>query len=117
MRAASRPRRLRLLVMRSRPPPPGSSARSCDVWSLGVIVYILLCGFPPFYADNDAQLYEKIKRALAEIQPRPPRAVLHHLLQTGLLQTALCRLSCTTRPRGARRRHHTPSTSRQARRV
>uniref|UniRef100_A0A3B4XEW9 Protein kinase domain-containing protein n=1 Tax=Seriola lalandi dorsalis TaxID=1841481 RepID=A0A3B4XEW9_SERLL len=32
------------------------------VWSLGVIVYILLCGFPPFYADNDAQLYEKIKR-------------------------------------------------------
>jgi len=37
------------------------SGPQCDVWSLGVIVYILLCGFPPFYADNDAQLFQKIK--------------------------------------------------------
>jgi len=36
--------------------------KQCDIWSLGVIVYILLCGFPPFYADNDAQLFEKIKK-------------------------------------------------------
>lgn len=34
---------------------------ACDIWSLGVIIYILLCGFPPFYADNDVLLYEKIK--------------------------------------------------------
>ena len=40
--------------------------QQCDVWSFGVIVYILLCGFPPFYADNDAQLFEKIKRAQYE---------------------------------------------------
>jgi len=38
----------------------------CDIWSLGVIVYILLCGFPPFYADNDAQLFEKIKKGQYE---------------------------------------------------
>ena len=36
--------------------------RECDVWSFGVIVYILLCGFPPFYADSDALLFEKIKK-------------------------------------------------------
>lgn len=33
-----------------------------DLWSIGVIAYILLCGFPPFYAQNDAQMYRKIKR-------------------------------------------------------
>jgi len=36
--------------------------KACDIWSLGVIIYILLCGFPPFYADNDALLFEKIKK-------------------------------------------------------
>lgn len=40
--------------------------QQCDVWSMGVIVYILLCGFPPFYADNDAQLFERIKRGQYE---------------------------------------------------
>jgi calcium/calmodulin-dependent protein kinase I len=32
-----------------------------DVWSLGVIVYIALCGYPPFYDENQAQLFAKIK--------------------------------------------------------
>ena len=30
------------------------------MWSIGVIIYILLCGYPPFYADNAPALFKKI---------------------------------------------------------
>jgi len=30
-----------------------------DTWSFGIIAYIILCGFPPFYHQNNAVLFEK----------------------------------------------------------
>ena len=35
----------------------------CDYWSIGVILYVLLCGYPPFYEDTNEELFEKIKNA------------------------------------------------------
>mmetsp|Transcript_7128 Transcript_7128/g.7821 ORF Transcript_7128/g.7821 Transcript_7128/m.7821 type:complete len:359 (+) Transcript_7128:45-1121(+) len=34
--------------------------KEVDMWSTGVIMYILLCGYPPFYSENEAELFENI---------------------------------------------------------
>lgn len=32
----------------------------CDLWSAGVILYILVCGYPPFYGDSEYDTVSKI---------------------------------------------------------
>ena len=41
-----------------------------DMWSCGVIVYILLGGYPTFHDDNHAILYRKIKAADYAFDPQ-----------------------------------------------
>ncbi|TTF87020.1 Calcium/calmodulin-dependent protein kinase type 1B [Bagarius yarrelli] len=37
--------------------------KEVDLWAMGVISFIMLCGYPPFYDDNDTQLYKQIIKA------------------------------------------------------
>ena len=32
----------------------------CDIWSCGVILYVFLCGYPPFNAKTDNEVFRKI---------------------------------------------------------
>mmetsp|Transcript_12525 Transcript_12525/g.21091 ORF Transcript_12525/g.21091 Transcript_12525/m.21091 type:complete len:316 (-) Transcript_12525:53-1000(-) len=34
--------------------------KEVDYWSIGIILYIMLCGFPPFYDDDNATLFKAI---------------------------------------------------------
>lgn len=38
----------------------GEYDEKCDIWSMGVILYILLSGIPPFYGNNDLEVFQKI---------------------------------------------------------
>eukprot|EP00298_Acanthocystis_sp_HF-20_P013183 c20242_g3_i1.p1 GENE.c20242_g3_i1~~c20242_g3_i1.p1 ORF type:complete len:514 (-),score=208.12 c20242_g3_i1:20-1561(-) len=59
-----------------------------DLWSFGVMMYTLLCGFPPFHADNETKLFFNICRGKFDF-PSPywdlvsPQAkdLIRHLLE------------------------------------
>jgi len=40
----------------------GNYTEDCDVWSVGVIMFIMLFGFPPFHGDSDSDIYRAIRK-------------------------------------------------------
>jgi len=40
----------------------GNYDLSCDMWSAGCILYILLCGYPPFYGDDNQEILQMVSK-------------------------------------------------------
>lgn len=41
----------------------GSYSKEADTWSCGVVLYVMLCGYPPFDGDDDAKILQAVAEA------------------------------------------------------
>jgi len=39
----------------------GKYCQLSDIWSCGVIMFVILCGYPPFWGDTDAEVLQKVR--------------------------------------------------------
>lgn len=60
-----------------------------DVWSAGVVLYIMLAGYPPFYGESAAEIFEAVLRA----NLRFPTGAFHSVSPAAkdLLRRMLCK--------------------------
>ena len=51
-------------------------AKAVDIWACGVILYILLVGYPPFWDEDQHRLYAQIKAGAYDVRYVPNSVIL-----------------------------------------
>ncbi|XP_071690517.1 calcium-dependent protein kinase 20-like isoform X1 [Rutidosis leptorrhynchoides] len=46
-------------------------SQECDIWSAGVIIYILLCGVPPFWDETEQGIFEQVLKGDLDFASEP----------------------------------------------
>jgi len=44
--------------------------RRCDYWSLGVVAYVMMCGYPPFVGDTNNEVCEAVLKGRFRFDPK-----------------------------------------------
>ena len=66
--------------------------KGADWWALGILIYEMLAGYPPYYAENPFEIYQKILKANLEF-PRHFDVYAKELLKR-LLTHDRCGITC-----------------------
>ena len=64
----------------------GEYNEQCDMWSMGVILYVLLCGSPPFNAKEDEEILKKVKEGKFTFHCKFSRIILTFILNRAYLE-------------------------------
>lgn len=72
----------------------GPYTEKCDCWSCGVILHLLLCGYPPFQGETDEEIIAKADKAVFDFKKPAWEGVLPTAV---LLVVQLCKRDPTKR--------------------